>query len=179
MMRTIAMAGLLVAVLAAPALAHKLKVFAVVEGDALAGTAYFAGGGKAAEVAGRIAGPDGTVVAEFRTDADGRFRVPVDAARAHTVTIDSGDGHVASLTVAGTGAATPAAATPSSSPQPTADEVSRRIDEAVARQLRPLREQLDAHDSRVRAMDVLGGIGFIFGLFGTGAWIASRRGRKS
>ncbi|MDK9695564.1 MAG: cobalamin biosynthesis protein CbiM [Siculibacillus sp.] len=50
-----------------------------------------------------------------------------------------------------------------------------RVDQAVARQLRPLIEAYDQAEGRVRINDVLGGIGMIVGLFGTAAWATARR----
>jgi nickel transport protein len=44
--------------------------------------------------------------------------------------------------------------------------------------LRPLREQHEAHDARVRLQDVLGGIGYIVGLAGLGLWWYGGRRRQ-
>jgi nickel transport protein len=49
------------------------------------------------------------------------------------------------------------------------------IERAVARQIRPLREQLIAAEDRIRLQDILGGIGFIMGLTGLALWLTSRR----
>lgn len=146
---------------AGPALAHKLKVFVTHEAGELVGTAYFAGGGPAVQVNGTVMAADGAELARFRTDAEGNFRVtaPADA----LVTVDSGDGHVAS-----TGGAT---VEPVSTP-------ATDVEAAVARQIRPLRLQLDAMEERARFSDIMGGIGTIFGVFGIAAWIAARRGGK-
>lgn len=166
-----------------PALAHKLKVFAGTEGAAIVGSAYFAGGGKAVGSAGRLLGPDGAVVAEFHTDAEGGFRLPVALRQDYRVSVDSGDGHLAETVVAAaelpeglpTGAAS-AAATPAPAAMPAA--ASDQIEAAVARQILPLRRQIDAMEERARFSDIMGGIGTIFGVFGIAAWIAARRKPK-
>ncbi|MBK5965704.1 hypothetical protein CCR95_16830, partial [Thiocystis minor] len=49
------------------------------------------------------------------------------------------------------------------------------IDQAVARQVRPLREQLIAAQDEVRLRDILGGLGYILGLTGLALWWRSRR----
>jgi nickel transport protein len=49
------------------------------------------------------------------------------------------------------------------------------IERAVARQIRPLREQLVAAEDRIRFQDILGGIGYIMGLTGLALWWTSRR----
>jgi len=144
---------------AAPADAHRLKLFVTAEGPDLVGTAYFAGGGKAAGIEGRVTAPDGRELARFRTDAEGGFRVAAPAEA--VVQVDGGDGHAASTALA---------------PEPAAPSDSTgEIEQAVARQIRPLRAQIDAMESRARFSDIMGGIGTIFGIFGIAAWIAAQR----
>lgn len=162
-----AAAQILFLALAFPAEAHKLKVFATAEGAAIIGSAYFAGGGKAMGAEGSLQAPDGTQEARFTTAEDGSFRVQARAGADHTIVVDAGDGHVARFEMR----AEDGAPAPSAAPAPGLDAVEA----AVARQIRPLREQLDAYEDRVRLHDLMGGIGTIFGLFGVFAWISSRR----
>ncbi|MBC7952469.1 MAG: hypothetical protein H7Z12_11710 [Rhodospirillaceae bacterium] len=154
------MRALFVALLlwAGPASAHKLKLFVTQEGGDMVGTAYFAGGGPAAQIEGVVV-VDGSETARFRTDAAGNFRV---TAPAHAViSVDGGDGHAASTKAA------------------VIEPPTNDVEAAVARQIRPLRLQIDAMEERARFSDIMGGIGTIFGLFGIAAWIASRRGGKT
>lgn len=58
---------------------------------------------------------------------------------------------------------------------PTDGSLVALVEEAVARQVRPLREQLLAHDERVQLRDILGGIGYILGLAGLVLWWHARR----
>lgn len=169
MKRLAAFLGLLL--IAAPAQAHKLKVFATVEGAEIAGSAYFVGGEKAAGVPGRILGADGSLVSGFATGPDGGFRQKVAARMDHTVVVESEDGHAARFTI-------PAAEFPPSLPEGKAAAApadTAALEAAIARQIRPLREQIDAYESRIRLHDLMGGIGTIFGLFGCWAWLQSRR----
>ena len=53
------------------------------------------------------------------------------------------------------------------------------IERAVARQVRPLREEALAAREAVQLRDVLGGLGYILGLAGLGLWWRCRRGRTS
>lgn len=166
-------AFLAVLLLAAPAQAHKLKVFATVEGAEIAGSAYFVGGEKAAGVPGRILGADGSLLASFATGPDGGFRHRVAMRMDHVVVVESEDGHAAQFTI-------PAGEFPPSLPEGKAAAAAAPADAAaleaaIARQIRPLREQLDAYESKVRLHDLMGGIGTIFGLFGCWAWLQSRR----
>jgi nickel transport protein len=49
------------------------------------------------------------------------------------------------------------------------------IEVAVARQIRPLREELLATRDALRLTDILGGVGYIFGLAGVALWWHARR----
>ncbi len=74
----------------------------------------------------------------------------------------------------------PSAEANSAATEPTAvDAAALRtmIETSVARQINPLREQLDAFQEQVTWHDVLGGIGYIFGLFGVAYGFANRKAR--
>jgi nickel transport protein len=181
MIRLSCVAALAMLGLAPPALAHKLKVFAGAEGDAIVGSAYFAGGGAATDSPGVITGVDGREIARFRTDATGGFRAPVAARQSYRVAVDSGDGHVAEATVAAEelAPALPAAAdVATAAPAPAPTGVPAEIEAAVARQILPLRRQIDAMEDRARFSDIMGGVGTIFGLCGIAAWWSAKRGKR-
>lgn len=147
-----------------PAQAHKLKLFVTSEGGQVTGSLYFAGGGKAGRVDGQVLDFAGQVVARVRTGDDGSFGFTPPDGAAYRIRFESADGHMAE---AGIGAA-PIEIVPVASTAPD-------LEVALARQLRPLREQIDALENRTRLSDIIGGIGAIFGLFGCYAWIAARR----
>lgn len=174
-----------------PALAHKLKVFALVDGDHIAGSAYFVGGSKAPGATITVADGDGNELARLLPDAEGTFRYTPRDRIDHVIIADSGDGHIARWTLpadalpAGLGASrpttmttapaatipqTPEAAQPDPHTALAEEKLAALVEQSVARQLRPLREQLETHDTRVRLQDVLGGIGYIVGLAGLGLW---------
>lgn len=187
------LAGLLAGV--APAAAHKLKVFATVEGGAITGFAFFVGGGRpeGAHVAFRDdAGHD---LASAITDTSGAFAFTPAKAEDITVVVDAGDGHSAQTHIAaerlapladpavGAAAPSPAAMAPTAEPasRPAAPAagcdpalMARLVDEAVARQIRPLLEAEAEAEDKVRFRDVVGGIGMIVGLFGTALWASTR-----
>jgi nickel transport protein len=170
-MKAIVFAVALVMV-SAPACAHKLKVFASAEGTEIVGSAYFVGGDRAVGVPGRILGADGSLVATFATGPDGGFRHGVRARMDHVVVVESEDGHAAQFTIP---AAEFAPSLPEGKAAVSAPADLAALEAAIARQIRPLREQLDAAESRIRLHDLMGGIGTIFGLFGCWAWLQSRR----
>ncbi len=53
--------------------------------------------------------------------------------------------------------------------------VAAMVDVAVARQLRPMREQLAEFEERVLVRDVLGGLGYLLGVTGLALWLRDRR----
>jgi len=60
----------------------------------------------------------------------------------------------------------------------TVEQLQSIVRSAVAQQVRPLQKELKAYKEKVMFRDITGGLGFIFGLFGVAAWMASRRGDK-
>lgn len=169
---------------ASPALAHKLKVFATAEGAVIAGYAYFGGEARAAQSRVTILAPDDAVVHQGETDDQGQFRYTAQRRMDHRIVVEGADGHHADFTVTAAelpdslpGGPTPAKPAQAASAAASTADLQALIDEAVARQIRPLREQLDAYQTKVWWHDVVGGLGYITGLAGL-AYGLSRRPRK-
>lgn len=180
-----------------PAAAHKLKVFATVEGDAVKGYAFFVGGGRAQQVSWVAKGADGRAIANGATDDEGRFNfaIPPPPVPDITITVDTHEGHIASATLPaarfdGAAALTPpgpavadaqgsspapTAATPAAAAGLTPQQTAALVDAAVQRQVEPLMEQIEAMDSRLRFTDVISGVFLILGLAGMGLWANGRR----
>ncbi|MBR9892578.1 cobalt ABC transporter permease [bacterium] len=178
-----------------PALAHKVIAGVFPSGDAIEGELGFSNGDKAAGTEVVVTGPDGAELGRTITDEDGFFLFVPTAPVAHTFRADLGAGHVAEVTmpaeeVAGIlGAAAPATpeAEPPAVPAPAADadagasiaalaETRRRaIAEAVRNEIRPLRREIAAYREHNDLQTILGGIGYIVGLFGLGFYLAARR----
>ncbi len=61
-------------------------------------------------------------------------------------------------------------------------DLERVVDSAIARHVKPLREQLEEYEQKIRLHDILSGIGYIFGVAGIAMYLASRKnsnGRNS
>lgn len=58
-------------------------------------------------------------------------------------------------------------------------ELQNLIETAVARQIKPLREELAAYKEQAKFRDLLGGLGYLLGLAGLGAWLSQRRKNKA
>lgn len=162
---------------AAPAYAHKLKVFVTAEGGQVVGSVYFAGGDPAPSLQGQVLSADGQTVATITTDGDGGFRYTPPDGKAYRLHFQSADGHMAEAMIGAASAAAIATAPNPGANTTAMDEAA--LETALARQLRPLRQQIDALDGRTRLSDLIGGVGFIFGLFGCFAWVAAQRKAKA
>lgn len=186
-MRRVVIALALLIVLAPPALAHGVNVFATAEGRTIKGFAYFSGGERLPGAKVAIHGPDKAVLGETITDDNGAFAFEASRRMDHVVVVNTGDGHAASFVVravqlpeslpeGGRLAQGPGAAGAEPADHDEHDhELEEMVEEAVARQIGPLREQLVAYEAKVRWHDVLGGVGYILGLFGIAFYVAGRR----
>jgi len=165
---------------AAPeAVAHKIHVFAEAEGTALRGEAYFSGGGRPRDAKVDVLGPGGARLGEVRTDAEGRFAFQATRRCDHTFVIETADGHRAEYTVEAdelpdslpggktrpqarpvAAAAAPPATASASADEPAGPAALRKM---VAQ---AVRKELDRHEQRVRLRDLIGGVGYIFGIMG-------------
>ncbi|MBZ8135069.1 cobalt ABC transporter permease, partial [Afifella sp. IM 167] len=75
---------------------------------------------------------------------------------------------------------------PAANPAPEAidmeallDEQRRMVTEAVQKQVNPLRRDIEAYKEKRDLQSVLGGIGYILGIFGIGFYFAARRKMKA
>ena len=175
-----------------PALAHKLKLFATVEGTTILGRVYFAGDPRVKGIHITVLGPAGERLAEAVSGEDGRFAIDARERVDHHLVADSGDGHQARFVVraldlspalperpghnvaADTQVIAPSSAQGDQPPAPAAD-IEALVDRAVARHVRPLAERLVALEETLRWRDVLGGLGYIVGVTGVACYVAARR----
>ena len=183
------------------AVAHRLNVFAYAEGATIVGSAYFSGGAPAgADVT--VYDPGGTVLGRTTTDAEGAFTFDATVRTDHHITVETADGHAATFVV--TAAELPASLPPGAdgpAPEAAADDgaspqtagppaqvavAGMTIDNAaleamilrtVQQQVRPLRQQLAAYGEEIRLRDIIGGIGYILGIFGLVAYAMVLRKR--
>lgn len=171
------LAGLLVAPLA---WGHGIDVFATVEGDSIHGTLRYADQTPIAGASVVAYGPDGAVIVETHSDAEGRFTLPVTQRCDYRIEGDAGAGHTGTYTVPESELSVETssnAAAPGESA--SAPGLEAQIERVVARQLAPLRQQLFEHDRAIRLRDLLGGIGYVFGLAGIVVLLKHRKAPDS
>lgn len=170
--------------------AHKMYVFAAVQGDRIEGEVYYQGGNPAPDAQIIVTGPDGTTLDQAVADQEGRFRFEPRWKMDYRIVADAGFGHRAEYTVpadelpsdlpafaadpSGIEPATKPSAAPSThSPTPIHEPPSDLASEiaALSQQISALRRDLDRWQARLRMQDLLGGIGYILGLMGLGSYL--------
>lgn len=191
-----AQAAFLVLVLAAPALAHKVNIFAFVEAGVVHTESSF--GGKRPVSQGTVEVRDAgsnALLLTGATDDQGRWSFPLpqnlrDKKPDLLLVIKAGEGHqgqwllpAADYLEAGAAPAAPAAAADAPAPEaarpeapPPADSpgLEQTVNRLIEAKLGPLRKELAEAGSRdPGAAEILGGLGFLMGL--AGLVMASRR----
>ena len=175
-----------------PAMAHKVLLSVFPSGDVIEGEIGFSNGVMAVDQLVTVTGPDGAVLGETTTDADGFFLFRPELPVTHIFRGDLGAGHVAEVTMPAQEVATilgkprPASDTtitsgavaPTNGTTTTASltvEERAVIAAAVRDEIRPLRREMAATREHRDLQSILGGRGYIFGLFGLGFYLAARR----
>lgn len=176
-----------------PAAAHKVIFSIFKSGDVVEGELGFSNGDMSSGAVIEAFDSAGNKIGEAITDADGFFAYAPTQAITHIFKADMGAGHVAQAEmtaddiadILGVAAAeeTVAKNTTTASPTTTggvtvaslSSEERLAIAEAVRDEMRPLRRELAAYREKNDLQTILGGLGYIFGLFGLYFYIAARR----
>lgn len=191
--------SLLALALSSAALAHRVNVFAWTEGDVLHTESKFSGGTRVHFGAIRVEdlATKATLV-DAKTNEKGEFSMPIppefDRTHGLKVTINAGEGHQSTWTVLpeDLSPSLPHTHQAASQPQPietahtppqavtlspeTLDAIESRIAARVAQEVAPLKRDLAALSTpQITLKDIIGGLGWILGLFGVGALVAKRK----
>lgn len=177
-----------------PALAHKVIAAVFPSGDAIEGEIGFSTGDMVTGQEVQVTGPDGQDLGRALTDENGFFLFQPTQPVAHTFRSNLGAGHVADVTMSAEDVAgilgvaaieqqvaksvTDASAASVAGGVTVAaltDEERLAIAKAVRDEMHPLRREIAAYREHNDFQTILGGIGYIFGLFGLGFYLAARR----
>jgi nickel transport protein len=173
-----------------PALAHKVIAGIFPAGGAIEGEIGFSNGDMAAHAEVIVTGEDGGELGRVMTDADGFFVFVPTQPVTHMFRSDLGAGHVAEVVMPQNEVAEILGHTVSDAPDITAEtpaspmaattaalSASERqvIAQVVRDEIRPLRREIAAYKDHNNLQTILGGIGYIVGLFGLGFYLAARR----
>jgi len=185
--------------------AHNVTVFAWVDGDTVYVESKFSGGRTAKNAPIEVLDGAGNLILSGKTDEQGKFSFQVPGKTEMKVVLHAGMGHKAIWSIPAedlegldTLPPAPAAATvkqrpaPVASPQPmepsaaaesvgpTALEIEKTVEKVLDKKLKPVLKMLaDSRPSGPDIRDILGGIGYIFGLVGLAAYLRYRRSGKS
>lgn len=181
-----------------PALAHRVLIYAYAEGDTIHTESKFVPNNAVRQ--GKILVLDHKTGKELLTgitDDHGKFSFKIPAAAVAQkldleIVVEASMGHrgewllKADKYLTGAAPGSPAASAPASPPGPVApgskaatidqQALEAALNKALERQLAPIKEMLtDLTIHRTTPTDVIGGIGYILGLFGLGAYFLSKR----
>lgn len=188
---------LLAVLISQPAAAHKVITSTYVIGDTIEGEVGFSSGDMAVDTPVMVVTPDGRRLGETKTDGDGFFTFKPREAVDHVFRADMGAGHVAEAVIkaaelpAGLGAGPSAPASMVSEAASVTDAavldetaaltpgVREVIAQAVRDEVRPLRRELVAYREQNDLQGILGGIGYIVGLFGVVFYLMARQRLKA
>lgn len=187
-----------------PASAHKLNIFASVQGNVVEGEVYYHDGTPARNVAVTILDPDDDALGKASTDQEGKFKLEPRFRCKHKLIADAGMGHQAEYTVEAdelpqdlparsTGDSAdetdPAHATHSHPHDdqhghqhgpvnhPDEENLTAEI-QALSQQVNALRKDLDKWKGRLRLQDIVGGIGYILGIMGLVSYFLGARRKE-
>jgi len=169
-----------------PVLAHKVMIFAWVEGDTAFTESKFSGGKKAINAPVVIFDRDGKKLLEGKTDNKGEFSFKIPKLTDLRIVLNAAMGHKAEWTVpeseiseAGNIVEKKSART--SGPIAVGlskEEVKKIIEDSLDKKLRPIvRMMTESKNNEPSLTEIIGGIGYIFGLMGVALYFISR-GKK-
>jgi nickel transport protein len=170
--------------------AHRVNIFAWVEGDTVLVECKYPDGREVYEGVIRVLDSAGKELLNGKTNTKGEFSFKVPKQDDLTIVLEAGMGHRADwplskqdLAPAGESAVSSAPAPKAEAPPPAAKEsapgaasplpagIDQAIEKALDKKLAPvLRMLAEMHEQKVRLTDVLGGIGYIIGLVGVAAY---------
>jgi nickel transport protein len=186
---------LLLAMAPISARAHKVTVFAWVEGDTVFTQSKFAGGRSAKGGRIEVYNSAGEKLLEGLSDDQGQFAFKAPKPEALRIVLTAGAGHrgewrlaaeefaaaavMPKSTAAETARTPPQTPTPARSPAATVTlssaELEALIENAINRKLLPVMRRLEQQGQDPSLNDIIGGIGYIIGLVGLGAYMHARR----
>jgi nickel transport protein len=183
------------------ALAHRVNLFAWVEGDTVFVQSKFAGGKRVKAGKVVVVDPDGKELLSGVTNDKGEFSFTIPKRTDLKIILIAGQGHQAKWTInesefgqlpenalkesnAGkimppTSPSMEPSSTSSIESEPVAlpvdlNQLENLIENALDKKLKPITKMLvDTHDRSPTASDIFGGIGYILGLIGIAAFIHS------
>lgn len=185
--------------------AHKVIIFAWVEGDTVHTESKYPRGKKVKGGQVMVFDKQGQKLLEGKTDDQGLFSFTIPKRTDLKIVLNAGMGHRAEWTIAAQELLGQEAVKPSTTPAATsqrgptasegsskgseqmqisrvldAHEIQELVEQSLDEKLAPILRRLEEDRDRGPSMtEVIGGIGYIFGLIGVAAYFSSRRKQSS
>jgi len=183
------------------ALAHKVNVWAYVEGDTVFTESYFPDGRKCQNCTITVYDAKGNKLLEGKTDTEGSFSFKAPVKTDLLMVLDAGMGHRAeyklaaselpqTLPAAPVGEAVTVPETPvptvqvleppsvESAAGPQAQIPIAALESALEKKLAPIRKMMQEARDKTGFTEVVGGIGYIFGIMGVVMYFTSRNRKR-
>jgi len=193
--------------LAGPAAAHKVMIFAWVNGNTVHTESKFSGGRKVKSGKIEVFDPQGKLLLSGKTNEQGEFSFPVPQSTALKIVLNAAMGHRGEWTISkdeianatSPGETAPsltqnvtaeklvpavktkstATQTPAATTSLSAGEIQQLVEKALDRKLEPVYRMLaESQEHKPTITDIIGGIGYILGLVGLAAYLQARRQQK-
>ena len=171
--------------------AHKVNVFAWVEGDMVFVEGYYPGGKRAQNSLVEVYNSGGAKLLEGRTNQKGEFSFKIPAKEDLRIVLTAGMGHKNDFTITAgdLGGSESSSQQPepevrdkiaaSSSTDVDMDQLKVMIDQALDQKLEPvIRLIRSTRKEGPGVTEIIGGIGYIFGLFGLVLYFKNKKERK-
>lgn len=180
-----------------PAIAHKVTVFAWVEGDTVHTESKFSGGRAAKQARIEVYDDSGNQILDGHTDDEGRFGFKAPKKEDLRIVLIAGAGHRNEWVVKAEEfsgqvplGADDAIVWPHETPplveaplregvDLSREDLQVMIEAALDKKLQPVLHRLHQMDQGPRLVDLIGGLGYIMGLVGLGTYIQYRRRSSS
>ena len=172
-----------------PAFAHKVTIFAWVEGDTVFTESKFSGGKKTIGAQVLVFDRDGKQLLEGKTDSNGKFSFKIPKRTDLRIVLNAAMGHKAEWRIPEseireTGGILEKKGT-NHSPQPlnvglSKEEIKELIEDTLDQKLRPIVRMMTESQSKGPSVtEIVGGIGYIFGLMGVALYFKGRKAKRS
>lgn len=170
------------------ALAHKVTIFGWVEGDTVLTESKFSGGKKAINAPVVVFDKDGKKLLEGKTDNKGEFSFKIPKVTDLRIVLNAAMGHKAEWMIpeseireAGPIVEKKSAAEPTGpiSVGLSKEEVQKIVEDSLDKKLRPIvRMMTESKNSKPSFSEIIGGIGYIFGLMGLALYFKNRSKKR-
>ena len=180
--------------ISSPAIAHKTTIFAWMEGDTVYTQSKFSGGRKAKHATVEVYDAEGDKLLEGKTDENGEFSFKLPKKAELKVVLVAGTGHRGEWSIpleeVEGGDANPDSRLQSQAsqtekepshhelPSISSADIQEAMEKALDKKLKPILNQLTESrqkETETEVTDIIGGIGYILGLVGIGAYFNYRK----